>query len=217
MPELKQRAGESDYHFKRRIYVETSNAHEEANFEAKYGVEVVRDKKTGGIRVKKRPRNEIDERIKHNVENHKRAKRGEKMQPMAAAMGADERKQLVKRALAEKKQAERAAQPTAPKDFKRDEFKFGEVVMAPPQLSSVPRRAQKAETVPRVSFGYDFGYNCLEACDNFRFLSRFSACSRVRSRCYCIRLSRSTRTARRRPPHRAKKQNLGPCKRNRRE
>lgn len=150
LPELKQRAGESDYHFKRRIYVETSNAHEEANFEAKYGVEVVRDKKTGSIRVKKRPRNEIDERIKQNVENHKRAKRGEKMQPMKA-MGADERKRLVKQALAEKKQEERAAEPKPLKDFKRDEFKFGEVVMAPPQLSTVPRRAQKAETVPRVS------------------------------------------------------------------
>lgn len=147
---MKQRAGESDYHFKRRIYTETSNAHEEANFEAKYGVEVVRDKKTGAIKVKKRPRNEIDERIKQNVENHKRAKRGDKMQPLKV-LTADERKKLVKQALAEKKETEQASQATSVQEFKKDEFRFGEVVMAPPQLTTVPRKAQKAETVPRVS------------------------------------------------------------------
>lgn len=149
LPTLKQNAGETDYKFLRRIHTETRNAHEEANFEAKYGVEVVHDKKTGAIKLKKRPRNEIDERIKQNMENHKRAKRGQKMEPNKV-MAPEEKKKLVKQALAEKKVKEQEeAKSKVVTEFKHDEFKFGEVVMAPPTLS-VPRRAKKAETVPRV-------------------------------------------------------------------
>lgn len=148
LPALKQRDGESNYKFMRRINIETSNAHEEAKFEAKYGVEVVRDKKTGAIKLKKRPRNEIDERIKQNLENHKRAKRGQKMQPNKV-MAPEQKKQLIKQAMAEQKEKENETKAKVVEEFKRDEFKFGEVVMAPPQLP-VPRRAQKAETVSRV-------------------------------------------------------------------
>lgn len=149
LPTLKQKAGESDYKFLRRVNTETRNAHEEANFEAKYGVEVVHDEKTGAIKLKKRPRNEIDERIKQNLENHKRTKRGQKMEPNKV-MAPEEKKKLVKQAMAEKKEKEREeAKSKEVVEFKRDEFKFGEVVMAPPTLS-VPRRAKKAETVPRV-------------------------------------------------------------------
>lgn len=149
---LKQLPNESDYGFVRRINRVTQESVEEAKFEAKYGVEVVRDQNTGAIKLKKRPRNEIDERLKQNMENHKRIKKGEK--PIKTVVIAPtEKKKMIKAMIAEKKEKESKAVEPPIKEFKRDEFKFGEVVHEPPQLVT-PRLAKKAETVPRVSFTY---------------------------------------------------------------
>lgn len=133
----------------RRVNRITEESVEEAKFEAKYGVEVVRDKKTGEIKLKKRPPNEIDERLKQNAIN---AKRKGKNAPAASVMiPAEERKKLAKAMIQEKKKQKESelTKVSAIEEFKRDEIKFGEVVQAPPQLS-VPRLAKKAETVPRV-------------------------------------------------------------------
>lgn len=131
----------------RRVNRITEESVEEAKFEAKYGVEVVRNKKTGEIKLKKRPPNEIDERLKQNAAN---AKRKGKAPPAALVIPAEERKKLAKAMLQEKKKEKESEKGPAIDEFKRDEIKFGEVVQAPPQLS-VPRLAQKAETVPRVN------------------------------------------------------------------
>lgn len=150
-----------------RVNRVTQESVEEAKFEAKYGVEVVRNKETGAIKIKKRPRNEIDERIKQNMENHKRVKKGQKP-VQAVVLAPEEKRKLVKAMLAEKK--EKKLKENAPKieEFKRDEFKFGEVVHAPPQLVT-PRLAQKAETVPRVRF-----INLIDGfLANIRFLTDF--------------------------------------------
>lgn len=130
----------------RRVNRVTQDSVEEAKFEAKYGVEVVRDKKTGEIKLKKRPPNEIDERLKQNAANAK--KKGKAIQTVVIPSA--ERKKLVKAMMAEKKQKEAETKQPDIKEFKRDEFKFGEVVQAPPTLGA-PRYAKKAETVPRVS------------------------------------------------------------------
>lgn len=147
---ITQRENETDHAYLRRVNRITHESAQEAKFEAKYGVEVVRDKKTGEIKLKKKPSNEIDERLKQNMENHNRAKKGGKAGDVAEpgiVLSSEERKKMVKEMMAEKKSAKTVVEPV--KDFKRDEFKFGEVVHAPPTLT-IPRRAQKAETVPRV-------------------------------------------------------------------
>lgn len=130
----------------RRVNRITQESVEEAKFEAKFGVEVIRDKKTGEIKLKKRPANEIDERLKQNAAN---AKKGGRKSKAPIVIAPEERKKLIKAMIREKKQKESETKPTEVKEFKRDEIKFGEVVNEPPQLT-VPRLAKKAETVPRV-------------------------------------------------------------------
>lgn len=142
---FRQRANESDYKFMRRVNRVTQETVEEAKFEAKYGVSVVRNEKTGEIRLKKKPTNEIDERLKQNAADAK--KNGKKTK--AIVIPAQERKKLVKAMMKEKKEKEAAEKKPTIEEFKRDDIKFGEVVQAPPQLP-VPRLAKKAETVPRV-------------------------------------------------------------------
>lgn len=133
----------------RRVNQVTEESVEEAKFEAKYGVEVIRDKKTGEIKLKKRPTNEIDERLKQNAINAKR--KGKNPAAPTVVISADERKKMAKAMLQEKKkQKESESLKSAARDeFKHDEIKFGEIVKAPPQLTA-PRLAKKAETVPRV-------------------------------------------------------------------
>lgn len=138
---LRQRPNESDRNFMRRVNRVTQESVDEAKFEAKYGVEVIRNQKTGEIKLKKRPANEIDEQLKQN------ARKGKKRPTISIAP--DERRKLAKAMISEKKQKEKEAKTPAVEEFKRDEVKFGEVVNAPPQLT-VPRLAKKAETVPRV-------------------------------------------------------------------
>lgn len=143
---------ETDHAYLRRVNRITQESVQEAQFEAKYGVEVVRNKKTGEIKLKKKPANEIDERLKQNMEDHKRGKKSGKGADSAAAgttivLSSEQKMKLVKKMMAEKKAAKTVAEPI--KDFKKDEFTFGEVVHGPPTLTT-PRRGQKAETVPRV-------------------------------------------------------------------
>lgn len=129
----------------RRVNRVTKDSVEEAKFEAKYGVEVIRDRKTGEIKLKKRPTNEIDEQLKQNAKKSKqKGKAGQ-----VVSIAPEERRKLAKAMVEEKKQQEKAAKAPAIEEFKLDEIKFGEVANAPPQLT-VPRLAKKAETVPRV-------------------------------------------------------------------
>lgn len=179
--ELKQRPNETDTGFMRRVNRVTYESVEEAKFEAKYGVEVMRDTKTGEIKLKKKPRNEIDERLKQNAENQKRIKKGGKAIPAPLVLAPEERKKLVKAMLAEKKQKKESETKEAKiEEYKYDEVKFGEVVNAPPQLTA-PRLGKKAETVPRVRELSSFFLNL--------FMTNCFVFSLGRSRCYCIRLS----------------------------
>lgn len=155
---FRQRVNESDHKFMRRVNRITQETVEEAKFEAKYGVSVVRNAKTGEIKLKKKPTNEIDERLKQNASNLKKNGKSAK----AIVIPADERKKLVKAMMKEKKQNEVADKKPAIEEFKRDEIRFGEVAQAPPQLST-PRLAKKAETVPRVMNSSFFGRHYVES------------------------------------------------------
>lgn len=145
---LHQRPNESDHGFMRRVNRVTKESVEEAKFEAKYGVDVIRNPKTGEIQLKKRPTNEIDERLKANVANLKKKGKGKSIEPIV--IPAEERKRLAKEMIKEKKEKQSADEKPVVEEFKRDIVKFGEVVQAPPQLP-LPRLAKKAETVPRVN------------------------------------------------------------------
>lgn len=124
----------------------TEQSLQEAKFEAKYGVEVIRNKNTGEIKLKKKPRNEIDELLK---QNQIKARRGGKSNVPNIILKPEEKKKLVKEMVEKKRAAKTEAEPTVV-EYKKDEFRFGEVVHEPPQLVT-PRHGVKASTVPRVS------------------------------------------------------------------
>lgn len=178
---IEQRENETDLAYLRRVNRITHESAQEAQFEAKYGVEVVRNKKTGEIKLKKKPANEIDERLKQNMENYKRAKKSGKATDAAPAivLSSEEKRKLVKKMMAEKKATKTVVEPV--KDFKKDEFKFGEVVHAPPLLTT-PRLAKKAETVPRVFIAFHLRMFELY----FNFVLNLIYSSLVRSHSYCI-------------------------------
>ncbi|EDV99839.1 uncharacterized protein LOC6564514 [Drosophila grimshawi] len=152
---IKQFADETNEEYLRRVNRITSASVREAQYEAKYGVNIIRNPTTGEITLQKRPKNEIDELLKqkqkerHNLKN----KRGK---PNAAivkpGMDAKTRRELIKRACREadeeaKQQQQQQGQGIV--EYKRDVFQFGEVVHAPPTIKTLPRKANRNETVPR--------------------------------------------------------------------
>lgn len=142
---IQQNKNESDESYLRRVNRLTQESAKEAEFEAKYGVEVVRNKKTGEIKLKKKPKNEIDERLKQNEINKKTGNKSVKSSGIV--LTSEEKREIVKELLKNKK-AEKEFDPDK-KEFQRETIAFGEVVHAPPTLVT-PRLAKKAETVPRV-------------------------------------------------------------------
>lgn len=138
--QIRQLANESDEDYLKRVNRMTSESLKEAEYEAKYGVSVVRDAKTGAITIKKKPPNEIDELIKQ--------KKSRKPMPKAglAKMDPKEAKELIKQAIREDKEE---SKKEIIEEFKRDDIKFGEVVHGPPTLTTLPRKAVRSETVPR--------------------------------------------------------------------
>lgn len=122
----------------------TQESAKEAEFEAKYGVEVVRNKKTGEIKLRKKPKNEIDERLKQNEISQKTGKKGAKISDIMLTTA--EKRELAKEMI-KKKKVEKESEKDK-KEFQRETIAFGEVAHAPPNLVT-PRLAKKAETVPR--------------------------------------------------------------------
>uniref|UniRef100_A0A1B0ADN9 Coiled-coil domain-containing protein 137 n=1 Tax=Glossina pallidipes TaxID=7398 RepID=A0A1B0ADN9_GLOPL len=142
---IKQLPGEDDADYLRRVNRITSESLKEAQYEAKYGVRVIRNAKTGEIAIEKKPPNEIDELLKQkkNVRdgriNKKFSMRNRKIFDPEVV------KKLVKQAL-EENEEEKSGDV---QEYKKDIVKFGEVVHAPPTISALPRKAQKNMTVPR--------------------------------------------------------------------
>lgn len=139
---IKKRHDESDKAFERRVNRITRESVQEAKFEAKYGVKVVRNPKTGEIRVQKKPKDQLAQTVEIQV----KGKKGNKTVVAPIQLTSAEKKKIAKEMLAKK----RASKEEPNNEFKREEIKFGEVVHEPPRLT-VPRFAQKAATVPRVS------------------------------------------------------------------
>lgn len=164
LPAIRRLQNEPDEDYLRRVNRITHASIRESQFESKYGVEVIRNER-GEITIKKRPVDELGEAMKEARRRQKRqggnvaaddnedevaAKKRKKREAAAAKKLTDaERKVLVKQMMAAKKQAKAVAAEKAV-EYKTDVVAFGEVTHGPPQLVT-PRRAQKAETVARVS------------------------------------------------------------------
>ncbi|XP_017112654.1 coiled-coil domain-containing protein 137 [Drosophila elegans] len=153
---IKQFANETDEDYLRRVNRITSASVKEAQYEAKYGVNVIRNPKTGEITIQKRPKNEIDELLKQKQKERRLAGKGNgRRKPQQGAqkptMDARTSRELVKRAYKEAQQEVdiEEQQNAGPMEYKHDVVAFGEIVHAPPSLKVLPRKAAKNETVPR--------------------------------------------------------------------
>lgn len=148
---IKQLADETDEDYLRRVNRITSASLKEAQYEAKYGVNVIRNPTTGEITLQKRPKNEIDELLKQKQMERRLNKNGRKKsnQTVKNPMDVKTSKELIKRAFKETEEEKDPNVAVLPTEYKRDVFKFGEIVHEPPTLKTLPRKAKKNETVPR--------------------------------------------------------------------
>ncbi|XP_065365094.1 uncharacterized protein LOC135958147 [Calliphora vicina] len=149
---IKQMPGEEDLDYIRRVNRITSESLKEAQYEAKYGVKVVRNPNTGEISIKKKPPNEIDELLKQR----KKQMIGGKIRKNQKVTDKDVKKMdpklvkaLIKQAIQEDEQEKLKEKEKEIVEYRRDVVKFGEIVHAPPSISTIPRKALKNETVPR--------------------------------------------------------------------
>lgn len=159
LPEFRLREGEKPRQFLNRVRLQTQANMKEAQFEAKYGVDVVR-KENGDVQVKKRSEEElmtIDTDLataKSKKRRNKGGKGGEEDEerPIAAKpKGIQRRKERFDKKKLKREKKSKLRQEKLDEHnqmYKRDDIKFGEVAHCPPQLK-VPRLAQAPETVPR--------------------------------------------------------------------
>lgn len=156
LPGFKLRPGEKPRSFLNRVNAVTTSNMKEAQFEAKYNVDVVRDDK-GEVKVKKRSEEEMLELSgksgKKKPTNDSDNEEGSESRPRKVkGSGVTKKKERFdkKRLKKEKKQKireELAAEKA--QMYQREEIKFGEIAHAPPQIKVIPRRGEKPETVAR--------------------------------------------------------------------
>ncbi|XP_013112405.2 uncharacterized protein LOC106090672 [Stomoxys calcitrans] len=147
---IKQMPGEEDVDYLRRVNRITTASLKEAQYEVKYGVKVIRDTKTGAISIKKKPTNEIDELLKQKRNGKGGGKVSKKTQqkdikPLDPKLA----KELIKQAIYEDEEEKKMEKSKNLLEYQKDVVKFGEIVHAPPALLTLPRKAEKNETVPR--------------------------------------------------------------------
>lgn len=152
MPDIRRYQNEPDDVYLRRVNRLTRESIQESKFETKYGVEVIRNAKSGEISLRKRPDDEFEVQRKKLLKQQLEERRNKKSKKKTATTEPDvvltvkERTILAKEML-KKRKAEKADNVIV--EYKKDDIKFGEIVHAPPHLCK-PRLAKKFETVPRV-------------------------------------------------------------------
>lgn len=153
LPAFKPRPGEKPRNFLHRVNAVTSSNLKEAQYEAKYNVDVVRTE-AGDVKVQKRSEAEMLEldggqKRKRNADDDQD---GHKDQPKKSTPGVKKRKERFdKKKLKREKKAKVREELAAEKQqmYQREDIKFGDICHAPPQLKAIPRRGEKPETVPR--------------------------------------------------------------------
>lgn len=145
---IRKNANETDYKFLKRVNRITHQRRVEAGFAAKYNVDIIRNQETGEIKLKKRPKDELDELMKKKRAEAKMGKRKfEDKEPVETTPKLTSLQKL-KMKKKSKKQSLNDEKSHVFEEYQHDEFKFGETVLAPPTLIT-PRRAKKDDTVPR--------------------------------------------------------------------
>lgn len=146
---IRRDANETDRKFLKRVNRITHQRRLEAGFAAKYNVDIIRNQETGEIKLKKKPKDQIEELMK---KRRAEAKNGRKTfdedEPTEAAEPKLTSLQKLKLKKQAKKQSQSDEKTRAFAEYQTEVIKFGETVKAPPTLVT-PRKAVKHDTVPR--------------------------------------------------------------------
>lgn len=155
MNKMKRHSNESDYKFLRRVNRITHQRRLEADFAAKYNVDIQRNQETGEIKLKKRKRSEVDEIDALMNKKREQSKNGKKkfVEADDEDTKVDQPAKLTSLQKMKLKKLEKKMEKQKEKDiefaeYQHEEIKFGERVEAPPSLS-IPRKATKVEGVQR--------------------------------------------------------------------
>lgn len=148
MDGIKRNANETDRKFLKRVNRLTHQRRLEAGFAAKYNVDIIRNQETGEIKLKKKPKDQIEELMKKRRAEAKSGKKKFVEAPSAEAQ--PKLSSLAKLKLKKKAKKDSVTDEKSRHfaEYQHEVFKFGETVLAPPTLVK-PRKATKAETVPR--------------------------------------------------------------------
>jgi hypothetical protein len=121
----------------------------EAGFAAKYNVDIIRNQDTGEIKLKKKPKDEIEELMKKRRAESKSGKRKfkeeESEEEVAPKLSSLQKLKLKKMAKKKSKDDEKSRVFA---EYQHEVIKFGDTAQAPPTLIT-PRKALKNETVAR--------------------------------------------------------------------
>jgi len=150
---IRKNANESNKKFMRRVNRLTHQRRLEAGFAAKYNVDIERNQETGEIKLKKRPKDEINELMKKKRAEAKSGKKQFGNEDDNDKPAKDEAPKLTSlQKLKLKKQSKKLCKQDekalAFEEYQHEEIRFGETAQAPPTLVT-PRKAKKDETVPR--------------------------------------------------------------------
>lgn len=156
LPGFKPRPGEKPRAFLNRVNAVTSNNLKEAQFEAKYKVDVVRTEQ-GDVKVQKRSEEEMLELSGKNSKKKVTKKGGageeeEQKDVSSSVKGIRKRKERFdKKKLKREKKQKIREELAAEKNqmYQREDIKFGDIAHAPPSIKVIPRRGEKHETVAR--------------------------------------------------------------------
>ncbi|KAG5891730.1 hypothetical protein JTB14_000333 [Gonioctena quinquepunctata] len=146
---FKQNQGETDREFVNRMNRICMNITKEAEFEEKYGVEIQRNEDGEVEEVTKRPKDELELYLKKaRKEKEEKGKKGKKKKKTNESNSLRLSKwQKRQRKLKEKTDRKKLQDVDEFKKYK-DDVKFGEIVHAPPSLTT-PRKVEKQLSAPR--------------------------------------------------------------------
>lgn len=148
LTDIRRFQNESAEDYLRRVKRITNESIQESKFEAKYGVEVIRNAKSGEISLRKRPQDELE--VQNKLALQQSRKKGNKANndELDVKFTSKERLALAKEMIKKRKKAEIG---NTVEEYQRDVVKFGEVAHAPPRLVK-PKVGKKCDANPPVSF-----------------------------------------------------------------
>ena len=144
IPDFDRKPGEADKDYLWRTEVTARNFLNKAKFEHKYDVDVMTDKKTGEVEVKKRDLKHLDNGLQEKPTTRKE----KKILKQKAAK--EEKLKLRKEKFKMKKLAKKEKKNDGFERVKSDVVEFGDVVQEPPQLTAKPRKSEIDNQVTRA-------------------------------------------------------------------